>query len=86
MDFVKKSEMLKAIAHPVRLKIVKGLSKAECNVNKMVKALALPQSTVSQHLSILKNKGIIISRKEGIRTCYYVQNPIIKKIIDILDK
>ena len=86
MNYEKESEVLKAIAHPVRLKIVKRLSGAECNVNKMVKALGLPQSTVSQHLAILKNRGVIISRKDGTRTCYYVQDPKIKKIIDILEK
>jgi len=86
MDFEKESEVLKAIAHPVRLKIVKSLLLSECNVNKMVKALGLPQSTVSQHLSILKSRGVLVSRKEGTRTCYYVQSSKIKKIIDILNK
>ena len=58
-DFNKQSELLKALAHPVRLKMVMGLLQGrDCNVNTMVANLRLPQSTVSQHLGVLKNKGI----------------------------
>jgi ArsR family transcriptional regulator len=84
MDFGSASEILKAIAHPVRLKILKGLLKDECNVGGMVEKLDLPQSTVSQHLSILRSRGIICPRKEGVRTCYSVSDERVKGIIDIL--
>ncbi len=63
---------LKALGHPVRLKIVKGLLKDGCNVNKIVEGLGLPQSTVSQHLTILKNAGIIKGVRSGVRICYKV--------------
>jgi DNA-binding transcriptional ArsR family regulator len=86
MDYQKYSELLKAVAHPVRLRIVEGLMANECNVGHIVKKLRLPQSTVSQHLSILKNKGIIVPRKEGVKTCYIVVDKKIKLIIKILQK
>ncbi len=87
MDYIFESAVLKALGHPVRLKIVDGLlSGKECNVNTMVKNLKLPQSTVSQHLGILKNSGIISYKKDGVSTCYRVVNDNVKKIIAILNK
>jgi DNA-binding transcriptional ArsR family regulator len=86
IDYEKESELLKALAHPVRLKMVAGLLGHECNVKKMVKALNLPQSTVSQHLGILKNRGIVQIRKEGVRTCYRVTDTRVAQIIEILGK
>lgn len=85
MDFDKNSSMLKTLGHPVRLKIIAGLLQGhECNVNQIVETLSLPQSTVSQHLSILRNAGIIAFHKDGVRTCYHVINDDVKKIIEIL--
>lgn len=82
-NFEKDSEILKALGHPVRLKMIFGLIKdEECNVNKIVEELNVPQSTVSQHLGLLKNKGIVATRKEGVKTCYKVVN---KKVLDIIE-
>ncbi len=87
IDFEKDSEILKALGHPIRLKMVTGLIKEdECNVNKMVGELGIPQSTVSQHLGILKNKGIIQPRKEGVKTCYRVVDERVRSIVDLLGK
>ncbi|MCF7916654.1 MAG: metalloregulator ArsR/SmtB family transcription factor, partial [Candidatus Omnitrophica bacterium] len=59
MDYQKTSQILKVLGHPVRLRITEGLIKHECNVGKIVKALGLPQSTISQHLALLRNTGIV---------------------------
>lgn len=84
MDYEKESEQLKALAHPVRLRMVHGLISHECHVNKMVDNLGLPQSTVSQHLAILRNRGIVQVRKEGVITCYKVVDPKVREIVKIL--
>ena len=85
MDYNKYSEMLKALGHPIRLKIVEGLiDKEECNVTRMVNALNVPQSTVSQHLSILKSRGIITSQKKGVENCYSVNDEKVKTIIKLM--
>ena len=86
IDYVQDSELLKALGHPVRLKMVEGLLCGECNVKKMVKALSLPQSTVSQHLGILKSRGIVQIRKEGVKTCYRVTDARITELMKILGK
>ena len=74
--------VLKALAHPIRLKIACGLlKKSECNVNTMCEKLQVSQPTVSQHLTILKNAGVIVGVRNGNRICYKIENPEIKKII-----
>lgn len=80
------SEMLKALAHPARLKMVAGLVRNECNVGHIQKVLGLPQSTISQHLRILKNAGIIKGRKEGTKICYRVVDKRARKIVEIIKK
>jgi len=84
MDYEKDSELLKALGHPVRLKIVEGLMSNECNVNKIMDVLGIPQSTVSQHLGVLKSQGIVVARKDGVRTCYRVVDERVKEILRVL--
>lgn len=86
-DFSKPSEILKALGHPVRLKIVYGLLKiGGCNVKNMQECLGLHQATVSQHLIHLKSRGIIDSTRQGLQMVYRVTNPLAKCIVDVMDK
>lgn len=84
LDYNLKSEVLKAIAHPVRLCIVKGLIENQCNVTKIQECLGLPQSTVSQHLAKLKAARIIEGDRRGLEICYRVVNADVIKIIKAL--
>ncbi len=84
MDYIKESDLLKVLGHPIRLRIISGLIDNECNVNKMVKILKIPQSTVSQHLGLLKARGIVEVEKDGVKSCYRVVDNRVKKIIKIL--
>jgi len=86
VNYEKVSEKFKALAHPARLRIVVGLLKDECNVAQIQKVLRLPQSTISQHLKILKNAGIIKGRKEGTKTCYKVIDTRIRRIVEIIKR
>ena len=86
VNYEKVSETLKALAHPARLKIVSGLLKDECNVGQIQKVLRLPQSTISQHLRILKSAGIIKGRREGTKTCYRVIDVRVRKIVEIIKR
>ncbi|MBU5438554.1 metalloregulator ArsR/SmtB family transcription factor [Tissierella sp. MSJ-40] len=77
-----KAEILKAIAHPLRLCIVKGLiEKGENNVSYMQNCLETPQSTISQHLAKLKAAGIIDGERKGTEVYYKVINEDVKKIV-----
>jgi ArsR family transcriptional regulator len=61
------------------------MTKDECNVSLMVEKLGVPQPTVSQHLNILKNAGIITGYKKGTQICYKITDEKTKKIISSLE-
>jgi len=80
------SEKLKSLAHPVRLRIVEGLLRDECNVKKIQDGLGLPQSTVSQHLAILRKEKILRAERKGTQKCYKVVDPRIVELIKLISK
>jgi ArsR family transcriptional regulator len=82
--FEGKSEKLKAMAHPHRLCILRGLSENKCNVSKIQECLGLPQSTVSQHLAKLRAAGLIKGERNGQEICYKVADEDVKRIIEAL--
>src|SRR5512140_855935 len=84
-NFDDAAEVLKVLGHPIRLKIVAGLCTKECNVKHIWECLGLPQATVSQHLALLKHKGIIEGKREGVEVHYSVVNPLAKRLIATLD-
>lgn len=85
--FKEKAELLKALAHPVRLCIVKGLlENGGCNVTHMQNCLNAPQSTISQHLQKLRSLGIIKGERNGLEINYTVANPLVRKLVEALFK
>ncbi|MGB9812043.1 MAG: ArsR/SmtB family transcription factor [Thermovenabulum sp.] len=82
----KTAEIFKALGHPARLCIVCKLMCKDCNVTELQDCLDLPQSTVSQHLSALKSKGIIKGKRAGVEVIYSVVNEDVKKIVKMLLK
>jgi ArsR family transcriptional regulator len=84
MGYDREAEILKVLGHPVRLKIVAGLLSEACNVKKIWECLGLPQATVSQHLALLKNKGIIEGRRNGVAVYYSVVSVRARQIIEAL--
>jgi len=83
--YEEKSEILKALAHPARMEIVVRLKEDGCNVSEIQRKLGLPQSTISQHLKVLKNAGVISSLREGVKVCYKVKYKELQDIVDILE-
>ena len=84
LSYEKGSELLKAIAHPARMEMIVRLKADGCNVSEIQKNLGLPQSTISQHLRILKNAGVLSSRRDGTRVCYTVEMNEVLEIIKML--
>lgn len=79
-----KAEKLKAMAHPHRLCILKGLAENKCNVSKIQECLGLPQSTVSQHLAKLRAAGLIKGERNGLEICYKVEDEEVKRIVEMM--
>ncbi|EEK75610.1 hypothetical protein bcere0029_53120 [Bacillus cereus AH1272] len=78
-------ELLKIMAHPVRLQIVKELEHRKiCNVTQLTELLDVPQSTVSQHLSKMRGK-ILRSERRGLEMYYYIANSKACQIVSVLN-
>lgn len=79
------AELLKVLAHPVRLCIVKGLlENGPQNVTHMQSCLKVPQSTVSQHLQKLRTAGIIQGERNGLEIKYEVCSKIAARTVKAL--
>jgi DNA-binding transcriptional ArsR family regulator len=71
-DIERASRSLKAMSHPLRLKILCTLGDQEVSVQAIVDYVGTSQSNISQHLAILRDKGILASRKDANRVYYRV--------------
>jgi DNA-binding transcriptional ArsR family regulator len=81
----KASEQLKAMAHPVRILILIILKDgAKMTVTQIHESLGIEQSTTSHHLGILKDKGVLCSKREGKNTYYYLRHNIMSQIIECI--
>jgi ArsR family transcriptional regulator len=79
-------EILKLIAHPARIAILEELTKGVKCVSDLEEFLDLSQSNVSQHLSSLRLAGIIDYFIDGRLRCYFLKNPMILDLLEILKK
>jgi DNA-binding transcriptional ArsR family regulator len=70
----KEAQILKAIAHPIRLYIVETLLQGEKCVNEIRELFDVTQPNISQHLNILKFSGIVDCRQSGNLRCYYLKD------------
>ncbi len=78
------AEVCKSMANPVRLKIMSLLREGEKSVEELRKQLELPKANLSQHLGLLRQRGIVSSRRAGLNIYYKVTNPKMIKACDIL--
>lgn len=84
-QYAETAELLKVLAHPVRLCIVKGLiEKGSCNVSHMQGCLELPQSTISQHLQKLRAARIVKGERNGLEITYSIADERVGKLINSL--
>lgn len=79
------SNIYKALAHPTRIQIIKLLRNGELCVCEILPGLESEQSNTSQHLTILRNQGIVESRKEGSKVIYSVKNHEVFEMIKITE-
>jgi len=84
-DYDARSKVIKAMAHPVRLFIVDELSKNEKCVCELTQMIGLDMSTVSKHLSVLKNAGIVQDEKRGLKVYYKLRMPCVLNFFNCVD-
>ena len=78
------SNLLKAISHPKRLEIIQLLRDRELFVGDIVEMLGLPQANLSQHLMIMRDAGVVSTRREGKKVCYKLSHKNFIKASDLL--
>ena len=83
-DIDRASRSLKAMSHPLRLKILCTLGDKEISVQDIVEHVGTSQSNISQHLAILRDKGILDSRKDASRVYYRVGDSRTLRLIDMM--
>lgn len=81
-----KADFFKALAHPLRIKILEILAQGDKSVNEILELLELEGSAVSQQLSILRSKNIVIGNKDGNRVIYSLRDPAIIELLSVAKK
>jgi len=80
------TEMLKAIGHPVRLRIISLLCKNDEHVNSLAEKLDVPQAIVSQQLRILRMRGLVAAKREGGLANYRLIEPHLRDMMRCLER
>ena len=78
-----KAEFFKALAHPLRIRILEIVRRGEHSVQELQTALGLDQATVSQQLAVLRRKDIVSARKEGTTVRYVLRDARVGDLLDV---
>jgi ArsR family transcriptional regulator len=77
----------KALAHPARVAILRMLiARGECICGQIVEGMPLAQATVSQHLKVLKDSGLVQGEVDGPRVCYCVDPKVVKRFQELVQE
>ena len=79
-----KASIFQALAHPTRIAIIEVLRDGELSAGAIIERLGIEQANASQHLSILRAKQIVSSRKEGNQVFYSVRDPLLIEVLDVM--
>ena len=82
--FNRAAQMLKALGHPLRLALACGLRHQPRTQTFIADKLGLPQSTVAQHLKVLRSEGLIKSERHGVEVVFSLDDPALSRILDTL--
>lgn len=78
------AEICSTLANPKRLKIISILREKELSAGELLSILKVPKANLSQHMALLKHKGVVIARREGNTVYYRLARPKILKAFDLM--
>lgn len=78
------AEICKTMANPKRIEIINALRDGEKSTGDLVSTLDVSKANVSQHLAVLRQKGIVIDRREGVNVYYRIANPKVIQACDLM--
>lgn len=84
--YEQRARVMKALAHPSRLKILDSLTKREMCVCELQKVIGASMPTVSRHLAQMREAGIIAARREGNQVYYHLLVPCISRVFPCIDE
>lgn len=76
-----KAGVFQVLAHPTRIHIVEELASGEQSVSTLLKSIAVEQANLSQHLSLLRSRGLVITRKEGNQVFYRLRDDMLPEVL-----
>jgi DNA-binding transcriptional ArsR family regulator len=80
-----KAGIFQALAHPTRIAIVELLrDEGAVTVGQLCERLGLEQANVSQHLSVLRSRQIVVGRKDGLQVFYSLRSPVLGQVLDLM--
>ena len=78
-----KAELFKALAHPMRIRALERLVKAEYSVGELAEGLSLELTQLSQQLGVLRRAGVVVTRRDGNTIFYSVRDPHIAQLLSV---
>ena len=79
-----KADIFQALAHPTRIAIIELLANGELSAGELIAKLGMEQANISQHLTVLRAKQLVVNRKVGNQVFYSVRDPIIIKVLALM--
>lgn len=80
------SDLCKTLSNPKRQEILDALRDREMSVTELTEKTRISQANLSQHLAILRAKGLVVARREGLNVYYTISNPKIIKAFDLISE
>lgn len=81
-----KADVFQILANPTRIHIIECLRDCELSVNSIKEELGVEASNASQHLAVLRSKGLVTTRKEGHHVYYSLRDPLLTEVLDAMKK
>lgn len=78
-----KAELFKALAHPLRIKILETLRAGEVSVAELLRQLEVEPATASQQLGVLRSRGLVDSRRQGSSVYYRLRDPLVLELLTV---
>ncbi len=79
-----KADIFQALAHPTRIAIIELLGEGELSAGELMAKLGMEQANISQHLTVLRTKQLVVNRKAGNQVFYSVRDPTIIKVLALM--
>ncbi len=79
-----KADIFQVLAHPTRIHIIECLRDRELSVSQILETISVEPANASQHLAVLRGKGLVVNRKEGNQVYYSLRDPLLTEVLDAM--